>query len=278
MHTRSFGPTGEDVAIIGQGTWQLRDAEDATQALRLGVELGLTHIDTAELYRGSEEIIAGAVGDRRDDLFLVSKVLPSHASYDGTIAACDKSLDRLDTDQIDVYLLHWWSGSNPVEDTMRAMGDLADDGKIRHIGVSNFSVAQMEAAKGALGDSHPLVCNQVLYHLTARGIENDVLPYCQEQEMALIGYSPFGSGSFPKDDSPGGRTLAKIADAHDATPHQVALNFLAREENVFLIPKAETQDHVRANAAALDFALTQEELERMENAFPVPAQGPLQMI
>lgn len=278
MKTRSFGPTRQDVPVIGQGTWQLRDQERAAAALRLGVELGMTHIDTAELYRGSEQVIADAVADRRDDLFLVSKVLPHHASYQGTLDACRQSLERLGTDHVDVYLLHWWSEAYPLEDTMRAMAELVDDGQTRYIGVSNFSVAQMKEAQKALGDDHPLVCNQVLYHLTARGIENDVLPYCQENDIAVVGYSPFGSGSFPTSDSPGGRALEEIADAHDATTHQIALNFLAREDGVFLIPKAEAEDHVRQNAAALDFELTDEDVEQIKKAFPLPSPGPLQTI
>lgn len=278
MKTRSFGLTRQEVPVIGQGTWQLRDPEGAAAALRLGVESGMTHIDTAELYRGSEEVIADAVGDVRDDLFLVSKVLPHHASYRGTLDACRQSLERLGTDHLDVYLLHWWSEAHPLERTMRAMAELADDGIIRYIGVSNFSVAQMREAQDALGDDHRLACNQVLYHLTARGIENDVLPYCQENDIALVGYSPFGSGGFPTSDSPAGRALEEIAEAHDATSHQVALNFLAREDGVFLIPKAETEDHVRQNAAALDFELTDEDVARIEKAFPLPSHGPLQTI
>lgn len=278
MKTRPFGPTDEDIPIIGQGTWQLRDPARAAAALRLGVDLGMTHIDTAELYRGSEQVIADAVGDRRDDRFIVSKVLPHHASYRGTLDACQQSLERLEMDTLDVYLLHWWSDSHPLEDTMRAMGELVDDGTIRHIGVSNFSVAQMEQAQQALGTKHPLVCNQVLYHLTARGIENDVLPYCQEHDIALVGYSPFGSGSFPTPDSPGGRALAEIAETHEVTRHQVALNFLARRDGVFLIPKAETEEHVRQNASALDFELTEQDVTRIEKAFPLSAPGPLQTI
>lgn len=278
MKTRPFGSTKIDVPVIGQGTWQLRDREKAAKALRRGVELGMTHIDTAELYRGSEQTIAQAVGDRRDDLFLVSKVLPHHASYEGTLNACQESLDRLETDHLDVYLLHWWSESHPIDETMRAMGELVDGGKTDHVGVSNLTVDQLRQAQEALGDGRRIVCNQVLYHMGVRGIENELIPYCQENDIAVVGYSPFGSGSFPSSDSEQGRVLAEVGEEHDATPHQVALNFLSREDGVFLIPKAEAEDHVRQNASALDFELAQEEVERIEKAFPRPASGPLQTI
>jgi diketogulonate reductase-like aldo/keto reductase len=277
MKTRTFGSTGKAVPVIGQGTWQLRDATQAGRALKLGVDLGLTHIDTAELYRGSEETIRDAVGDRRDDLFLVSKVLPHHASYEGTLDACRKSLARLGTDTLDVYLLHWWSDSAPIEDTMRAMNELVDEGRVRHVGVSNLTVAQLQLAHDALGD-RPIVCNQVLYHLNARGIETELIPYCRQNDIALVGYSPFGNGNFPQASSPGGRILEQVAQDHDATAHQVALNFLCREEGVFSIPKAETEDHVRQNARALDFSLTKDEVRQVAEAFPRPTQGPLQMI
>jgi diketogulonate reductase-like aldo/keto reductase len=277
MRNRTFGSTGISLPVIGQGTWKLRDHEAAGRALRHGLDLGLTHIDTAELYTGSEETIGGALGDRRKEIFLVSKVLPKNASYKGTLEAAEKSLQRLRTDHIDVYLLHWW-GSHSIEETMRAMAELADQGRIRFVGVSNLEIEEMEAAQSALGRRHRIVCNQVLYHLGARGIENDLLPYCQKKGIAVVGYSPFGSGRMPSPKSKGGQLLAELAAAHDATVAQVVLNHLARPEGMFLIPKAESIAHVEENARALDFELSPQEHESIMAAFPTPPAGALEMI
>src|SRR5947209_3703600 len=156
----------------------------------------MTHIDTAEMYTGSEEVVAEVIRGNRDKIFLVSKVLPSNASYKSTLRACDASLKRLRTDYLDVYLLHWWSGSHPIADTMRAMEELVAAGKIRYIGVSNFDVARLQQAQKAL-TREKIVCNQVLYHLRSRAVENQVLPYCESQNIAVVGYSPFGQGDFP---------------------------------------------------------------------------------
>jgi len=275
MQSRPFGPTGIDVAVIGQGTWQLRDPKAAAAALQLGLDLGMTHIDTAELYRGSEEVVAQVLPGRRPHVFLVSKVLPSNASYRGTLAACDASLGRLGTDHLDVYLLHWTNGQHPVEDTFRAMGELADDGKVRFVGVSNHEVHEVEAAQAALGRKHRIVCNQVYYDLEHRHLETVLLPYARRHSMAVVGYSPFGSGrgTLPGPRTPGGRVLAQVAQRHGATLHQVVLNFLARDPNVFLIPKAEQEEHVRANAQALGFALAKDEVAAIDAAFPVPARA-----
>jgi diketogulonate reductase-like aldo/keto reductase len=199
MERRVFGPTGREVSVIGQGTWKLRDHAAAARALARGLELGLDHIDTAELYKGSEAtiapVIAPVVSAGRSDVFLVSKVLPHHADRSGTIAACDASLARLGVDALDVYLLHW-PGPHPIEETMHAMAELIDAGKIRAAGVSNFDVAEMEEARDALG-GHPLACNQVRYAPDHRGIEEEVLPWCQKHNVAVVGYSSFGSGEFP---------------------------------------------------------------------------------
>lgn len=275
MIARPFGTTGRQVPVIGQGTWQFRDARRAEAALRLGLELGLTHIDTAELYRGSEEVVARVLPGRRDRVFLVSKVLPGNASYRGTLEACEKSLKRLGTDHLDVYLLHWYSREHPVEDTFRAMGELADAGKIRWVGVSNHEVAQLEEAQAVLGGKHRIVCNQVYYDPNHRHLELELLPYCRQKRVAIVGYSPFasGRGALPGPTTKGGRALEAVAKRHGATTHQVVLNFLARFPEVFVIPKAEHEEHVRSNAAALDFTLTKQDVAELEAAFPLPQRA-----
>lgn len=267
MMRRTFGSTGVEVPVIGQGTWQLRDKRAAADALRAGIAEGLTHIDTAELYTGSEEVVGEVIEGRRDDIFLVSKVLPRHASHKGTLKACDASLAKLKTDHLDVYLLHWWTGEHPIDETMRAMGELVDSGKTRFVGVSNFDIEELDAAKSALG-KHRLVCNQVLYHLNARGVESDILPWCKRNGLALVGYSPFGSGDFPSKSSAGGKVLHEVAERVGKTPRQVALAFLTREPEMFAIPKAEKVEHVKDNAGGA-FDLPREEIERLDAAFPM---------
>jgi diketogulonate reductase-like aldo/keto reductase len=247
-------------------------------ALRAGIELGMTHIDTAEMYTGSEEVVAGAIHGPRRNVFLVSKVLPSNASYKGTSRACDASLKRLKTDYLDVYLLHWWSGSHPIEETMRAMEELVAAGKIRHIGVSNLDVEQLKRAQKALS-REKIVCNQVLYHLESRGIENRLITYCESQNIAVVGYSPFGNGDFSSPASKGGQVLAGIAKRHGKTPRQIALNFLTRRKSLFTIPKASTLEHVRENAGGAGWSLDAEDLKHLDSVFPVPAKdAPLDMI
>ena len=260
MLKRTFGATGIDVPIIGQGTWQL--GREGVEALREGVDLGMTHIDTAEMYGEAESIIAGVIKGRREKVFLVSKVLPSNASYKGTLKACDNSLKRLGTDHLDVYLLHWWS-SYPIEETMRAMEDLIQAGKIRALGVSNLDVDQLQRAQAALTRER-IVCNQVLYHLKSRGIEFDLLKYCEQQNIAVVGYTPFGKGTFPF------KSLETIARRHGKTPRQVALNFLSRRPGLFTIPKASSRDHVRENAGGAGWNLTEEDLNELDRLFPPP--------
>ncbi len=213
--TRPFAWTGVPVPVIGQGTWMIEGSpESAIAALRTGIDLGLTHIDTAEMYGSgrAEEITGQAIAGRRDSLFLVSKVLPSNASYEGTLRACEQSLKRLGTDHLDLYLLHWES-SYPIAETMRAMERLIDQRQIRFAGVSNFDVDQLREAQAAL-PNHKLASNQVLYHLRERGIERKLIPYCAEHQIAVVGYTPFGRDKFPSPDSPGGRVLAGIAKQH----------------------------------------------------------------
>lgn len=276
MITREFGSTGVKVSVIGQGTWQIK--KKALDALRAGMELGMTHIDTAEMYTGSEEVIAEAIRGLRKNIFLVSKVLPSNASYKNTLRACDASLKRLQTDYLDGYLLHWWSGSYPIAETMSAMEELVAAGKIRYIGVSNLDVDRLKQAQEALS-REKIVCNQVLYHLRSRGIENRLLEYCESGKIAVVGYSPFGQGDFPAPASKQGQALAAIGRRHGKTPRQVALNFLTRRKNLFAIPKASTVEHVRENAGGADWELTPEDLKVINATFPPPDKdAPLDML
>ena len=270
MLTREFGSTGVKVPVIGQGTWKL--TRDGLEALRAGFKLGMTHIDTAEMYTGSEEVIRESIQQNRDKVFIVSKVLPSNASYKGTLRACDASLQRLGTDYLDLYLLHWWGGSHPISDTMSAMEALVAAGKVRYIGVSNFDVGRLKQAQKAL-TREKIVCNQVLYHLRSRAVENAVLPYCESQNIAVVGYSPFGQGDFPAENSKQGKVLETIAQRHGRTPRQIALNFLTRRKSLFTIPKASKVEHVQENAGATGWDLTDEDLQLIDSVFPPPARN-----
>src|ERR1700728_3582721 len=239
MGMRKFGTTGRDVAAIGQGTWKIEEsAPDAAESLRRGLDLGMTHIDTAEMYGSgaAETMVAKAIAGRRDEVFLVSKVLPSHASTRGTLAACEQSLARLKTDRLDCYLLHW-RGAYPLQETIAAFDTLVRDGKILSWGVSNFDVADLDEVIAIAGAGHP-VCNQVLYHLQERAIEHAVLPWCQRHGTAVVAYTPFGQSPAAFDArSKQGRVLHTLAEAHHATARQVALRFLLRNPEVFAIPK-----------------------------------------
>jgi diketogulonate reductase-like aldo/keto reductase len=269
--TRPFGPTRRRVAAIGQGSWKIEEsvADSAVECLRRGLDLGLTHIDTAEMYGSgaAESIIAKAISGRRDEVFLVSKVLPTNASTRGTLAACEKSLARLRTDRLDCYLLHW-RGAFPLEETIAAFDTLVRDGKILSWGVSNFDVADLDEVAAIAGAGHP-ACNQVLYHLQERAIEHAVLPWCQKHGTALVAYTPFGQSKTAFDARTAqGTVLAEIAEAHQATPRQVALRFLLRHPEVFVIPKASRLAHVAENAAAATLELSAAELARIDAAFP----------
>jgi diketogulonate reductase-like aldo/keto reductase len=271
LERRPFPAVGEEVAVIGQGTWELesKDRQAAVAALQRGLDLGMSHIDTAEMYgRGTaEEIVGAAIAGRRDEVFLVSKVLPENASHRGTVAACEASLARLGTDHLDCYLLHW-RGRFPLEETIAAFEQLQEQGKIRSWGVSNFDVPDLEEALAIAGPGR-MACNQVLYHLNERGIEHLVLPWCEENDLALVGYSPFGHGSFPSPRSREGRLLQEVADAHGATPRQVALRFLARKAPLFAIPKASSVRHTEENAGAGSLLLTEREIALIDQAFPL---------
>ena len=272
MRTLPFGPTGHQVPVIGHGTWQLEndDRGPAIAAIRRAIELGATHIDTAELYgRGRvEELLAEALGGGlRERIFLASKVLPENASFDGTVAACERSLRRLATDRLDLYMLHW-RGRHPLEETFRAFERLRAAGKVLAWGVSNFDTDDLDEAIAVAGEGR-IACNQVLYHLKNRTIEHGVLPWCAQHRVALVAYSPFGCGDFPSAESPGGQVLAAVASARGVAAHAVALAFLCRKPDVFAIPKSAHPDRVTANCAAGEISLTADEIARIEQAFPL---------
>jgi len=265
MQQRSFGTTSRDVAIVGQGTWQIDgDRAAAVTALRRGLDAGMTHIDTAEMYGDAELLIAEAIAGRRDEVFLVSKVLPSNAGRASVIKACERSLTRLKTDRLDCYLLHW-RGRVPLAETIAAFEDLVKVGRILSWGVSNCDADDLGEVLEIAGPGK-LACNQVLYHLEERGIEHEVLPWCEKHGVALVGYSPFGSGSFPAANSPGGRVLAKVASKHGATARQVALAWLARR--TFVIPKASNPAHAVDNAGAGSLKLDASDVAAIDTAFP----------
>jgi diketogulonate reductase-like aldo/keto reductase len=262
-------PGGERVPALGQGTWHMgesrRRIDEEAAAVRLGIELGMTLIDTAEMYGsgGAEEMVSRAAEGLRDGLFIVSKVYPHNASRAGVVAACERSLERLRTDRIDLYLLHW-RGSIPLTETLVGFQQLQRDGKIRHYGVSNFDHADM-AEWVALKGGETVAADQVLYNLSRRGPEWDLLPWCRERGIPIMAYTPLGQGSLLHD-----RTLAEIARRRNATPAQIALAWLLRQENIIVIPKAARLEHVRDNRGALDVALTEEDLAALDRAFPPP--------
>ena len=265
-------PSGETVPILGQGTWFMgdkpRQRKDEIASLQLGVDLGMTLIDTAEMYGdgAAEELVGEAIAGRREGVFLVSKVLPNNATRRGTIAACERSLERLGTDWLDLYLLHW-RGSTPLSETLAAFEELVHAGKIRHWGVSNFDARDMEELVRLRGGSSAAT-NQVLYNLTRRGIEYDLLPWCREHGVPVMAYSPIEQGRLL-----GHRALQEVAKRHAATPAQVGLAWVLRQGRVIAIPKAGTAAHVRENRGALDIELTAEDIKALDRAFPPPT-GP----
>ncbi|CAA2160907.1 aldo/keto reductase [Methylobacterium brachiatum] len=279
MERRPFGPLPREVAVIGQGTWFIDDADrpTAVAALRRGLDLGMTHLDTAEMYGDAEVVVGEAIAGRRDEVFLASKVLPSNASRAGTMAACERSLARLRTDRLDCYLLHW-PGPHPLEDTFAGFERLREQGKILSWGVSNFDVPNLDAAWKAGGEGR-IACNQVFYHLEERAIEHAVQPWCEEHGVSVVAYSPFGHDSFPEQRTPGGRVLEDIAASHGATVRQVALRFLVRSPSLFTIPKASRPEHAADNAGAGALRLTEAELARIDVAFALgPRPGRLPML
>jgi diketogulonate reductase-like aldo/keto reductase len=265
-------PSGEKVPQLGQGTWHMGESSrlrnEEVAALKLGLDLGMTLIDTAEMYGtgGAEEVVAEAVAGRREECFIVSKVLPENSSQAGTIAACERSLKRLKTDRIDLYLLHW-RGAPPLAETLAAFQTLQKKGSIRYWGVSNFDVDDMEELIALIGGS-ACAGNQVLYNLRRRGIEAGLLPWCRERSLPIQAYSPIEQGRLLRD-----RTLTGVAIRHRATPAQIALAWVLRQSDMMVIPKATALEHVRENRAALDIALTEQDLAELDRAFP-PPKGP----
>ncbi|WP_224545122.1 aldo/keto reductase [Mesorhizobium sp. CA16] len=264
-------PSGETVPVLGQGTWKMgedrRRHADEVAALKLGLDLGMTLIDTAEMYAdgGAEEVVAQATAGRRDETFLVSKVLPSNASRAGVKRACESSLKRLATDRIDLYLLHW-PGSVPLSETVQAFEALKTEGKIRHWGVSNFDTDEMENLV-SLPSGGNVQTNQVLYNLSRRGLEFDLAPWSRQRRIPLMAYSPVEQGALARN-----ARLEAVAARHNATAAQIALAWIMMQDGVIAIPKAGRQEHVRQNAAALDIALTAEDLAELDRAFPPPTR------
>jgi diketogulonate reductase-like aldo/keto reductase len=267
LRQQQFGSTGHDVSVIGQGTWYIDhgDRKQAVAALRRGIDLGMTHIDTAEMYGDAELVIAEAIAGRRDETYLVSKVLPSNASRRGTIAACERSLMRLKTDRLDCYLLHW-RGSVPLAETVDAFEQLVRSGKIRAWGVSNFDADDLDELLEVAGEGK-IACNQVLYHLQERAIEHAVIPWCVKHGVAVVAYSPFGHHDFPNPRGKSGEVLQTIATRHGVSARQVALGFLTRMLAVFAIPKASSAEHAADNAAAGDLMLSAQDIAALDKAF-----------
>jgi diketogulonate reductase-like aldo/keto reductase len=271
-------PSGEELPVLGQGTWGMgeRGSDRAAEvaALRHGLDLGICLIDTAEMYGdgGAEEVVGEAISGRRDEVFLVSKVLPHHAGRRDAIKACERSLRRLATDHLDLYLLHW-RGGTPLDETLEAFERLRESGKIRDFGVSNFDLDDMrelwshEAGRRVATD-------QVLYNLSRRGIEFDLLPWCQERQVPVMAYSPIEQGRLLTHP-----LLRRLAESHDATPAQVAIAWVLRQKGVCAIPKAATPEHVEQNRAALDIRLSEQDLAELDAEFPPPDRAmPLEIL
>jgi diketogulonate reductase-like aldo/keto reductase len=271
-------PGGETVPALGQGTWQMAETasrrKQEIEALRLGVELGMTLVDTAEMYGegASEELVAEALVGQRDRLFLVSKVYPHNASRQGVVAACERSLRRLETDRLDLYLLHW-RGSVPLEETVAGFEELRRSGKIRHWGVSNFDVDDMEELLRVPAGEN-CAANQVLYNVTRRGPEFDLISWMTKHRMPLMAYSPIEQGRLPR-----GGVLQRIGQKYGASSFQIALAWLLQKPDVIAIPKASSPDHVRDNHRALEIRLSPEDLDAIDAEFPPPRRKrPLEMI
>lgn len=271
-------PSGEAVPVLGQGTWHMGEGKhprkQEIEALRLGLDLGMSLIDTAEMYGDgkAEELVGEAIAGRRDDVFIVTKVLPQNATRSGTVAACQRSLRRLKTNQIDLYLLHWRE-SVPLEETLAGFQELVEAGKIRYWGVSNFDISDMQELVNLPGGAD-VATDQVLYNLTRRGIEYDLLPWCVERNIPIMAYSPIEQGRMLHH-----AVLQKVAKRHQATPAQVGLAWVLRQDKVIAIPRAGVPDHVRENRAALEVRLTQEDLAELDRAFPPPdGPRPLEML
>jgi diketogulonate reductase-like aldo/keto reductase len=271
-------PSGETVPQLGQGTWRMGETsrlrQDEIAALKLGLDLGMTLIDTAEMYGtgGAEEVVAEAVAGRRDECFIVSKVLPENSTRAGVVAACERSLKRLKTDRIDLYLLHW-RGAPKLEETLAGFEALIASGSIRYWGVSNFDVGDMEELFALKGGT-ACASNQVLYNLRRRGIEAGLIPWCRERNVPIMAYSPVEQGRLLRE-----RVLTAVAIRHRATPAQIALAWVLRQSDMMVIPKASTAAHVRENRAALEIRLTDQDLGELNRGFPPPkSRRPLELL
>ena len=271
-------PSGQPIPKLGLGTWRMgevtKQRQSETDALRHGLDLGISLIDTAEMYGegGAEQVIAPAIADRRAEVFLVSKVYPHNASRQGAIAACERSLRRLNTDYLDLYLLHW-RGSIPLAETLEAFQSLQRSGKIRSYGVSNFDSEDMAEASHLPGGT-AIATNQVLYNLMRRGVEWDLLPWCRQRQIPIMAYSPVEQGRLLQN-----RTLQSIAQQRGVSAAQLAIAWLLHQDNVIVIPKASRLEHIQQNRAAIDLQLSAAELTALDAAFPPPAQPtPLQML
>jgi diketogulonate reductase-like aldo/keto reductase len=273
MKTISF-PSGRQVPVLGQGTWAMGEQSarkrDEVRALQLGLDLGMTLIDTAEMYGegGAEEVVGEAIAGRRGEVYLVSKVYPHNADFEGTQAACERSLRRLKVDCIDLYLLHW-QGHYAIDETFDGFEALKKAGKIKEYGVSNFDLESMRDAV----DCGTVATDQVLYNLIKRGIEFDLLPWCRQQGMPLMAYSPLESSGRDQVALLGSPGLRTVADAHGVTPAQIALAWVLHQDGVIAIPKAVDPVHLRANRAAADIRLSVEDLAALDRAFPPPRRA-----
>ncbi|HKV36559.1 MAG TPA: aldo/keto reductase [Pyrinomonadaceae bacterium] len=276
-------PSGRPIPVLGQGTWRM--GEDSSRrksevaALRYGLDLGMNLIDTAEMYGegGAEEVVAEVIADRREEVFVVSKVYPHNATRRGAIDACERSLRRMKTDYIDLYLLHW-RGDVPLAETVEAFQQLKETGKILEHGVSNFDVSDMEEWMALPGGAE-VATNQVLYNLATRGIEWSLIPWSRERRIPIMAYSPVAQKSAEQKRMFNDRNLKSVAAEHDATPAQIALAWVLREPDIIAIPKASQPQHIRENRAALDIELTAEDLAKIDKSFPPPKRKiPLEML
>ena len=276
-------PSGQSMPVLGQGTWRMGEDSSRRQseiaALRLGLDLGMNLIDTAEMYGegGAEEVVGEAIADRRDDVFVVTKVYPHNATRRGALEACLRSLRRLKTDYIDLYLLHW-RGQVPLEETLEAFQLLKETGRVKDYGVSNFDVDDMEEWV-ALAGGDEVATNQVLYNLAHRGSEWDLLPWCRERRIPIMAYSPIGHNATEQKRILGERNVKSIAAKHGVKPAQIALAWLLQKPDIIAIPKASKPEHIRENRASHDITLSEDDLRKLDHAFPPPhAKIPLEML
>jgi diketogulonate reductase-like aldo/keto reductase len=280
LERKSLGKTGESVAVIGLGTWNMggrespdyRDDERLIEAIRYAVELGMNHIDTAEMYAAghAEELVGEAVKQfSRDEVFIATKVWPSNLRYEDVIRSCRRSLERLQLKYVDLYMVHWPNPRIPLQETMKAMEKLVEDGLVRYIGVSNFDVELLEEAMNAL-KREEIVANQVKYSLEAREVERELIPFCERNGITVTAYTPLGKGRIPAEaasNTPEGKILAEMAQRYGKTPVQIALNWVIWRPNVITIPKAARKEHLEENAGAAGWRLTEEDYKRLSAAY-----------